>query len=217
MGKLLKGVTDGDSVTSIYKDYNPAYKNLYTVEIYYFSENHVNDKSSGWVDTDDISKYIKFHATNVTFGDETLNLDRNPITKNFQLKSSDSYTRSDRLSITWREADDWLVKKYHEKWVGSIYNKEEDYYWSYPRTVKIGDWGYEENVDSLYRKIRIILPASQWRISITPYYYKHIIVFEDVLPCNIGKLDFSWDSNSEIIKHQLDYYVKSWHWENEQV
>lgn len=110
-----------DSVTELYNNYKPAYNNLYEVIIF-------DSKIS---DTLDITDYIKFHASEIGFNSESLGLTRNEVTKQFQLNGSKAFTRSDTLTIKWNENEDWLVKKYHEAWLGMFYNKDEDYYYSH--------------------------------------------------------------------------------------
>ncbi len=201
MGKLLTGILDKSALTSLYDDYNPAFKNLYTIEIYQMN-------STSW-EYEDISSYIKFHATDVTFGDESLNLSRNPVTKNFQLNGPNAYQRQESLSITWREADDWSVKKYHEKWMSYFYDRDHDNFVSYPTTIN-GSW---ETKDVLYRKIKIRLPYSETRDN----GYMDIIVFDNVIPKNIGGFSFGWSTTGDIVTHQMEYYVKDWYWESEEV
>ena len=69
----------------------------------------------------------------------------------FKLKNQDSYTRTNTLSLSWRECDGWKVKRYHDKWIGLIYDRKKDCYKSFD--IK------GENTASrlLYRKIRRFL------------------------------------------------------------
>lgn len=204
MGNLAINTLDGSSLASIYNDYKPAFKNLYVVEMTYQNENE--DGISEY----NISNYIKFHAVDVSFGDETLNLERNPVTKKFQLKTSDQYSWSDTLRITWRESEDWMVKRYHEDWMKMFYSRENDTFYSYPRT---GSNGQSISTDSLFRKIKVRLPVTiegNKRI-------EHIAIFENVTPQNIGQLGFGWSTSGEIIQHQMTYYVESWHWEHSEI
>jgi len=203
MGKIGSEIT-ASHISSIYNNYNPAYKNLYTVEIF---------PRTSTSEDDEMSEYIKFHTTSVTFNGESISLMRNSITKNFQLANENPYSWSDSLSITWRESDDWKVKKYHEKWLSCFYLKDKDCFLSYP--IKESEKNSVNNlsVDDLYRKIRITLPVSSVGTESNKY-TDNTIVLEDVLPSNNGDFGFSWNTNGEIITHTINYFVKNWHWEN---
>lgn len=189
MGNLSSSGTSLN-INSIYKDYSPAFDNLYTIEIL-----PIKSESTVFPITD----YIKFHATNVTFNGESLNLERNEVTKNFQL-SGDGYTRTDILSITWRESDTWKVKKYHDNWLSYFYDKKEDCFLSYPR--QDGERDYLEN-DVLYREFKITLPSFSNESS-------EVITFEYVLPKSSAGLSLGWKSNGDIVSHSLEYYITDW-------
>lgn len=190
---------DSSDLTSIYNDYNPAYKNLYTVYIYPRS-NTEEDES--------IATHIKFHTLNVSFNGESLRLTRNAVTKKFQLNANNPYTWSDSLTITWRESDTWKVKKYHEDWLKLFYNKNDDCFISYPTNSSDKYRGH--SVDSLYRSIKVVLPNSSG--STDESKEMNSIVFEDVLPSNVGDFQFGWSSSPDVVTHSLKYFVGNWHW-----
>lgn len=191
---------DSSALTSIYNDYNPAYKNLYTVYIY---------PRSSAVEDESIASHIKFHTLNVSFNGESLGLTRNAVTKKFQLNANNPYTWSDILTITWRESDTWKVKKYHEDWVKLFYDKKQDCFISYPKdsssTIYNG-----HSVDSLYRTIKITLPMAMKSNEIGTKL--DTIVFEDVLPNNVGDFQFGWSSSPDVVTHSLKYFVGNWRW-----
>lgn len=194
MGKLTGGILDENAISAIYKDYEPAFSNLYTIEMYSSSL----DRDENRIDLS-MNDYIKFHATDVSFDDETLNLERNDVTKNFQLKTSDQYTWPTMLKITWREADDWRVKKYHENWIGKFYSKEKDCFFSHT----------EREALNLYKNIVVHLPYTKVG---DDKYEERSIYFLNVLPNNIGSFSFKWGTSGEIVTHQLTYFVKEWKW-----
>ena len=107
-----------EALTEIYDSYYPQYDNLYTVEISSPSTEKIS------IEGFNLENYIKFHATKISFNGESLSLERDPITKRFKLKNTDSYSRTNTLDITWRECDGWKVKRYHDSWVGLIYNRK---------------------------------------------------------------------------------------------
>lgn len=178
-----------EMIDNIYS-YNPAFKNLYKVEIYCESNSVYN-----------INQYFSAHCENVKFGEESLTLKRNDVTKNFQIEGT-PYKWQDTLTITWRECDSWKVKKYHEDWMSVIYDKSTDRYKSLS-----GD-----EVKKLYRTIRVTLPKSQG----TDYDDKNIIVFEGVIINQVPGIDLAWGQQSDVVRHSLNYYVKNYHWESEE-
>lgn len=191
---------DSSALTSIYNDYNPAYKNLYTVYIY---------PRSSAVEDESIASHIKFHTLNVSFNGESLGLTRNAVTKKFQLNANNPYTWSDILTITWRESDTWKVKKYHEDWVKLFYDKKQDCFISYPKDSSSTTYN-GHSVDSLYRTIKITLPMAVKSNEIGTKL--DTIVFEDVLPNNVGDFQFGWSSSPDVVTHSLKYFVGNWRW-----
>lgn len=192
MGKLVSGIVDDNAITQIYKEYNPAFNNLYTIEMYSVSFDKESDMDI------EISDYIKYHAVDVSFDDESLNLSRNSVTKNFQLNANDQYTWPSMLKIQWREADDWKVKRYHENWVSKFYDKYRDCFISYD----------QKDAMKLYKTIKVTLPY----VKIGDKYEERSIYFKKVLPKNIGSFHFNWSTTGEIINHKMSYYVKEWNW-----
>lgn len=180
-------VNNADGLTEIYQS-SYAFGNLYTVEIYNQGTTILSSDSGN--DTDSMSQYLKFQSPSVSFNSESLNLERNDVTKKFQVRSSDAYAWTDELSITWREADDWRVKKYHEEWLDLFYDKSIDRYRSHT----------DASSEGLYRNIKIKLDKGL------------LIVFYNVIPKNSGDFNFSWSDSPNVVSHQITYYVEHWQW-----
>ena len=189
---------NSDTVQNLYRDYVPAITNLYTVEIY--SAGNMNQDK-----TLEANSYIKFHAPVVSIGSQSLALQRDEITKLFKLSDKNAFTRIDQLSITWREADDWRVRKYHEAWLGKFYNVEKDCFISYDNPESEG----------LVRKIKVIMPKTMasdtTSLSPTALQQDHALEFL-VYPQNTGDIGLGWSASPSIVTHQLNYYVTSWKW-----
>lgn len=139
--------------------------------------------------TEYMNNYLKFQSPSVSFNGESLNLERNFATKKFHLSNS-SYQRTNELSISWRESDDWRVKRYHENWIDLFYDRKNDYYLSH-------DDPYEEG---LYRTITVKLGNKQG------------IRFNNVIPQTTGGLNLSWSTSPTIVSHSISYYVEDWEW-----
>lgn len=198
-------------LTAIYTDFNPAVKNLYTVEIY--GANSASDKP---FEVAAMNDYLKYHATKIEFGGESLDLERDSVTHKFKLKKSNSFKWVDELKITWQESDDWRVKKYHEDWLSNFYDKNTGCYKSQVQGTFIEEDGNITTVStasSLYRIFKVILPvpASNRDSELT----FPCIRFNNVLPKNVGDLSLEWTNSPSLISHSLSYYVESWSWEEE--
>ena len=165
---------------NIFKNFKPASRNLFTISIYSKEDDAALQKAG--FSNSAIHTYAQYHAVSVKIGDEYLSLKRNPISKQFQVDGNESYVWTDRLTIKWRESKDWEVRNYHEHWISSIYDKENDVYKKSPTSDP-------------YRTIDIDLPGD--------YYLR----CEGILPRNIGSLDLAWGKGGSIVEPQLDYYV----------
>lgn len=181
------GVSDGLSssrlqeAASASEEYNQELNEFSTSRMYW-----------NFTDTAGINDYIKYNAPGININGETLNLVRNSVTKKFSV-DSDGYTRADILSITWREADDFRVKRYHENWIALFYDRDRDMYLSSEDPV----------TDGLYRTIRVKLGNNL------------AIRFDNVIPKNVAGLSLSWKNNPGIVTHSMDYYIESWSWETD--
>ena len=186
-------ILTNEALIELYDNYTPQYSNLYKVEI--FSNGYTTA-----LDGINLKDYICFHTTKVSFNGESLSLDRDSVTKKFKLKNQDSYTRTNTLSLSWRECDGWKVKRYHDKWIGLIYDRKNDCYKSFD--IK------GENTASrlLYRKIRVTFP---FNIKENPKEEAYIDFF-GVLPSNSGNISLEYNTTSSIMTHSIDYYVTDW-------
>ena len=182
-----------EALIELYDNYTPQYDNLYKVEIF-------SNSNSTAIKGINLSNYISFHTTKVSFNGESLSLDRDNVTKNFKLKSSDSFSRTDTLSLTWRECDTWKVKRYHDNWIGLIYDRKKDCYKSF------GLSPLESAKNKLYRKIRISFPDT----SNSSMEEDNYIEFYEVLPNTSGGIELGFNTTSNIISHTLNYYVTDW-------
>ena len=196
-----------EALTEIYDSYYPQYDNLYTVEISSPSTEEIS------IEGFNLENYIKFHATKVSFNGESLSLERDLITKRFKLKNTDSYSRTNTLDITWRECDGWKVKRYHDSWVGLIYNRKDDHYWSQ-------DVPLAGNLNNkIYRTITITFPYEmnspirerQNSINSEDYSYRELkLRFSEVLPNTTGNISVGYSTTSNIVSHSLSYYITDW-------
>ena len=186
-------ILTNEALIELYDNYTPQYSNLYKVEI--FSNGYTTA-----LDGINLKDYICFHTTKVLFNGESLSLDRDSVTKKFKLKNQDSYNRTNTLSLSWRECDGWKVKRYHDKWIGLIYDRKKDCYKSFD--IK------GENTASrlLYRKIRVTFP---FNIKENPKDEAYIDFF-GVLPSNSGNISLEYNTTSSIMTHSIDYYVTDW-------
>ena len=186
-------ILTNEALIELYDNYTPQYSNLYKVEI--FSNGYTTA-----LDGINLKDYICFHTTKVSFNGESLSLDRDSVTKMFKLKNQDSYTRTNTLSLSWRECDGWKVKRYHDKWMGLIYDRKNDCYKSFD--IK----GEDTASRLLYRKIRVTFP---YNIKENPEGEAYIDFF-DVLPSNSGNISLEYNTTSSIMTHSIDYYVTDW-------
>ena len=186
-------ILTNEALIELYDNYTPQYSNLYKVEI--FSNGYTTA-----LDGINLKDYICFHTTKVSFNGESLSLDRDSVTKMFKLKNQDSYTRTNTLSLSWRECDGWKVKRYHDKWIGLIYDRKNDCYKSFD--IK----GEDTASRLLYRKIRVTFP---FNIKENPKDEAYIDFF-GVLPSNSGNISLEYNTTSSIMTHSIDYYVTDW-------
>ena len=186
-------ILTNEALIELYDNYTPQYSNLYKVEI--FSNGYTTA-----LDGINLKDYICFHTTKVSFNGESLSLDRDSVTKMFKLKNQDSYTRTNTLSLSWRECDGWKVKRYHDKWIGLIYDRKNDCYKSFD--IK----GEDTASRLLYRKIRVTFP---YNIKENPKEEAYIDFF-NVLPSNSGNIALEYNTTSSIMTHNIDYYVTDW-------
>lgn len=187
-----------EALTELYDKYIPQFDNTYKVEIFPYG----NSSSIKGINLD-IDTYICFHATKVSFNGESLSLERDPVTKKFKLKNTDSFSRTNTLSLTWRECSGWKVKRYHDAWMGLIYDRENDCYNSFPINKPEEDTARNK----LYRNIRVTFP---YETSSSRDDREIYVDFLDVLPNTSGSIDVGYNSTSNIVSHTINYYVTDW-------
>lgn len=164
-------------------EYVPAYKNRYEVSF-------LDTTRGANID----GEYARYGATDITFGDESLTLVRNPATTRFTLKGDGAYKRSDTLTITWRESDMYKVKALHKDWIRQFYNTDTDKYISAPTKVE---------ASSRYKIIQVVVPSSTGNGKATRFRFT-------CLPSNIGNLNLAWGSAAGITTYTISYYVEEW-------
>ena len=175
----LKGNND------IQLTYTPAYKNRYEVSFI--------DTTTG---ADVSSECVRFGATDVSFGDESLAFVRNPATTRFTLKEG-AYKRSDTLTITWRESDMYKIKALHKEWVSRFYNTSTDKYISARNAAE---------AKSRYKIIQVVVPSTAGDGKATRFRFT-------CLPSNIGNLSLAWGSSAGLTTYAINYYVEEWEME----
>ena len=185
---------DKDGIENIYNNFRPAFKNLYTIEVSSYNRKAVVTYTpSGRVTTyvgdidSEVSTILKYHSQSVKFNGETLNLERNSITKRFQVPMQNGYTWTDILTITIRESDKWKIKKDHEEWVKQFYDRESD------------RWLSTDDPTTRYRRVKITLP-------------NNIQAEFLILPAEVGGFDLGWGANADIVSHTMNYKVENWRW-----
>lgn len=181
-------------ISTLYS-YEPAVKNLYKITI---SDMDKSDSASqdtlsglGWVDNNE----TLLHAISVSLPSDSLQLERNPVTKKFSLGDKGGYKWSDTLTIQWRETRDWAVKKMHQKWLNLFYDKSRDCYLSTKN-------GYETEALARYKQFKITLPNGD------------VAVCDYVTPQNQWNLDLAWGNSANIVTYQIVYNVDYWYWKN---
>ena len=181
-------------ISTLYS-YEPAVKNLYKITI---SDMDKSDSTSqdtlselGWAD----NKKTLLHAISVSLPSDSLQLERNPVTKKFSLGDKGGYKWSDTLTIQWRETRDWAIKKMHQKWLNLFYDKSRDCYLSTKN-------GSGTEALARYKRFKITLPNGD------------VAVCDYVTPQNQWNLDLAWGNSANIVTYQIVYNVDYWYWEN---
>ena len=185
----MSAFVDTTAISFLYS-FDPAVKNLYTVEI-------SNEDTSG----NGMRGVIMYHAISVSLPSDTLKLERNSVTKNFTLTENSSYTFADTLTINWRENKDWSVRNFHQKWLDLFYDRTNDKY-------KSVNWDVENvgksAVDERYKKFTITLPNGSKAVCC------------DVIPTQQWNLDLAWGNNPSIVTYNIVYNVGFWYWEEKE-
>lgn len=174
----LLGNVSSNNIKKLF-DYKPAYGNMFTVYVYAGSSIGLSS---------DVASYSGLHATSIKFAGAQLTLKRHNVSKLFSLEK---FQLSDLVTITWREDSEFFVRKMHQEWLASFYNKEKDHFISYDSQLEANK--------HLTRTIKIVLQNG------------YEIKLEGVLPQSIPDLDLSWES-SNVVTYSLTYYVPKWSW-----
>lgn len=180
--------------------YTPALSNIYEISIFAGSTSGNSSVIESAVG-ERFQHFAKFHATDISINGESISFERHPVTKTFYLGSSSvtssPFSRVDDINITWRESNDWFIKRYHEAWIGLFYDKDKDTF----KSVTEGTGG-------LYRTFKIKFPfRGEGNNSL-------ILIAENVLPTSTGNLSLSWGNNPSLINHNMTYKVERLYWEN---
>lgn len=184
---------DDNYVDDIATVYNTNYlnNNLYKVYIY--------DSDNTY--TVETTNFLQVNAINVSFDTPSLSLERNKVTKKFQVSSTEPYKYPNTLSITYRENDLWSVYKFHNDWISLIFNKDKDAFNS-----KSSD----NQLSPLFKRFEIIFPIYSGSKKLKK------LILKNVLPQNVANgLNFSWGSSGGIIQHKINYYVEDWEFKEE--
>lgn len=178
-------------------NYTPALSNIYEVSI--LAGDSRGEASAA---SNRLQHFASFHATEVSINGESISFERHPVTKTFYLGSSSisqaPYTRVDEISITWRESNDWFIKRYHEAWVGMFYDKNTDTFKSIEK---------EDDSFKLYRTFRITLPHADANGN------HLILVVNNVLPTATGDISLSWSNSPSLVTHKMTYKAENIYWE----
>lgn len=152
-----------------------AYTSLY--ELTYIPE--VDDKTG-------FNNICVLNATGVNFGSDTIQLERDNVTKLFKIRATgESFNRISTVTVNFRETSDFKVRSFFEDWQNSFYNKELDYYYSKdPR-----------------RSFELALLDGQGST-------KRTYSLTNMIPQNIGSLNLSWGNNPQIITYTVTFYAE---------
>ena len=203
MSKNIQTNLNMSNASDVYSNlfnFKPFYKNMFEITFY----NPGTQESEGNTLAFN-SDYTKYHATGITIGGESIEFERNRVTKAFHLKNDASftspYTRLDKITITWRENSSLDVRRFHEDWMSLFYDKEKDCFISY---------AVEGNKAStyLYKNAVVKLIGSEYEL--------HLI---NLLPHNTASMDLAFGQDNSIWTPSVDYYIEKWYWKrgNEEV
>lgn len=183
-------VTTSD-ISELY-EYEPAVKNLYKITVMDVGQENIspstdNPLNLGWAK----DKATLLHAVSVSLPSDSLQLERNSVTKKFSLGDKGGYKWSDTLTVQWRETRDWAVRKMHQRWLDCFYDKSHDCYMSASNL---------KEAQSRYKKFKIELPNGD------------TIICDYVTPQNQWNLDLAWGNQAGIVTYTIVYNVDYWYW-----
>ena len=168
-------------INNIY-NFRPAFNNLFEV---FFIKSGVQGPLDG-----EFSKVMMFSCSGVNFNGEDLDIKRHNVTKLFYM---DDYKRQDNLKLTFIENKDRVVRRYHENWMSSFYDRKRDCFKSYDTK--------EEALRALCRTIKVKFPKDEESV--------WVLSLEGVMIKKTPGLDMKWGEPScETLT--IEYAVSSW-------
>ena len=168
-------------INNIY-NFRPAFNNLFEVLFMKSGEPQPIDS--------EFSNVMMFSCSGVNFNGENLDIKRHDVTKLFYI---DDYKRQDNLKLTFVENKDRIVRRYHENWMSSFYDRKKDCFKSYNTK--------EEALRALCRDIKVKFPKDEESI--------WVLSLNGVMIKQTPGLDFKWGEPScEALT--IEYAVSSW-------
>ena len=168
-------------INNIY-NFRPAFNNLFEVFFINLGEPRPLDS--------EFSNVMMFSCSGVNFNGENLDIKRHDVTKLFYI---DDYKRQDNLKLTFVENKDRIVRRYHENWMSSFYDRKKDCFKSYNTK--------EEALQALCRDIKVKFPKDEESV--------WVLSLNRVMIKQTPGLDFKWGEPScEALT--IEYVVSSW-------
>lgn len=138
----------------------------------------------------------RLHCTAVQFSGAKLNLTRHNATKYFVMEG---YQPADDVTITWREDSNFSVRKFHENWLASFYDRQNDHY--------ISSTGATYPLAAKFRTATVLI---QKMVGFNLYDYAELKLI-NMLPTQIPDLELNW-ANEAGLEYTLSYKVEAWEW-----
>ena len=168
-------------INNIY-NFRPAFNNLF--EVFFMKSGELQPIDS------EFSNVMMFSCSGVNFNGENLDIKRHDVTKLFYI---DDYKRQDNLKLTFVENKDRIVRRYHENWMSSFYDRKKDCFKSYNTK--------EEALQALCRDIKVKFPKDEESV--------WVLSLNGVMIKQTPGLDFKWGEPScEALT--IEYAVSSW-------
>ena len=168
-------------INNIY-NFRPAFNNVF--EVYFIKTGAQREIDS------EFSNITAFTCSNVNFNGEDIDIQRHDITKFFCVKD---FKRQDLLKLTFLETKDRIVRRYHEDWISSFYNRKTDCFKSYDKK--------EDAQAALYRNIKVKFPKDEKNM--------WVLSFEGAMIKQMPGIDLKWGEPSfETLS--LTYAISSW-------
>ena len=168
-------------INNIY-NFRPAFNNL--LEVFFINLGEPRPLDS------EFSNVMMFSCSGVNFNGENLDIKRHDVTKLFYI---DDYKRQDNLKLTFVENKDRIVRRYHENWMSSFYDRKKDCFKSYNTK--------EEALQALCRDIKVKFPKDEESV--------WVLSLNGVMIKQTPGLDFKWGEPS-CETPTIEYVVSSW-------